>query len=124
MFKNPFSFDGRIRRLEFGLSQIIVFSVFLTSFLLAVAIGRAGGGFISFFLIIAGLWFRLAQGAKRCHDLGDSGWYQLIPFYGFLLLFKDGEPRRNDWGFNPKTEADDVSSRFGASDTMDGHMMR
>ena len=48
------------------------------------------------------LWFTYAQGAKRCHDRGHSGWYQLIPFYVFVLLFGKGEDGENEYGDNPK----------------------
>ncbi len=48
------------------------------------------------------LWFMLAQTTKRCHDLGSSGWYQLIPFYNIGLLFIDSEKGRNKYGDNPK----------------------
>ena len=48
------------------------------------------------------LWFIFAQGAKRCHDRGNSGWYQLIPFYGLWMLFGDGDAHENDYGTDPK----------------------
>jgi uncharacterized membrane protein YhaH (DUF805 family) len=54
------------------------------------------------FLQLPLLWFYLAQGAKRCHDLGNSGWWQLIPFYGVFLLFQNSEPGVNKYGYNPK----------------------
>lgn len=57
--------------------------------------------FILIFLLPL-FWFILAQGAKRCHDLGNSGWYQLIPLYGFWLLFAKGELDTNQYGQNPK----------------------
>ncbi len=31
------------------------------------------------------------KGVKRCHDRGNSGWWILIPYYGFWLLFADSE---------------------------------
>ncbi len=87
MFKNPFSFQGRIRRTEYALSIII--TVLINSFTLGLGI------FIT-------LPFMLAQNTKRCHDLGKSGWWQLIPFYGLLLLFEDGQIGFNQYGANPK----------------------
>ncbi len=52
------------------------------------------------------LWFLIAQGAKRCHDRGNSGWYQFIPFYVFWLIFADGESGKNEYGLNPKNMRD------------------
>jgi len=49
------------------------------------------------------LWFLWAQGAKRCHDIGHSGWYQIIPFYMLWMIFAKGEEGiQNKYGVNPK----------------------
>lgn len=48
------------------------------------------------------IWFLIAQGAKRSHDRGNSGWYQIIPFYILWLLFADSESGGNEYGLNPK----------------------
>jgi uncharacterized membrane protein YhaH (DUF805 family) len=109
MFKKPFSFEGRIRRLEYGLSALfgtILFYVLAGIIGLgAVAAGASEDTIIIPMLIIyiPFLWFMWAQGAKRCHDLGNSGWFQLIPFYSLWMLFKDGEYGENNYGVNPKT---------------------
>ncbi|TDQ32650.1 DUF805 domain-containing protein [Zeaxanthinibacter enoshimensis] len=101
MFKNPFSFKGRIRRSEFGISYIIFMFVYYLLIMLMAFSGDAGG--ILFFLfIVPAIWFMWAQAAKRCHDLGNSGWFQLIPFYGFWLLFADGQRHENEYGEDPK----------------------
>jgi len=99
MFKNIFSFNGRIRRTEFGISYIIYFVVYLV--LLAVT-GMFHQNKELFFVFIPLVWFLLAQGTKRCHDLGKSGWWQIIPFYVLWLLFQDGDPNENEYGDNPK----------------------
>lgn len=100
MFKNPFSFEGRIRRTEYGLSFIIyAFAAGIINVIIQESRGDAA------FLLIAYiplLWFLWAQGAKRCHDVGNSGWWQLIPFYALWLLFQDGQPGQNQYGDNPK----------------------
>jgi uncharacterized membrane protein YhaH (DUF805 family) len=100
MFQNPFSFEGRIRRTEFGISFIIYSVAAVIMNLIAGAAGSAA--IIVLFAYIPMLWFLWAQAAKRCHDLGNSGWYQLIPFYVFWLLFADGQEGPNDYGDNPK----------------------
>jgi uncharacterized membrane protein YhaH (DUF805 family) len=98
MFSKPFSFDGRIRRTEFGVSLIIYFIVYL--FVLAIV--ESGDVPIIGLAFIPMLWFLWAQGAKRCHDIGNSGWYQIIPFYVFWMLFANGQKETNQYGMNPK----------------------
>ena len=107
MFNNPFSFEGRIRRSEFGLSFIIfIFARAIIVFVTAALMYNKDNTFDSFLiallLTILPIWFLWAQGSKRCHDLGNSGWFQLIPFYFFWMLFADGEPGANSYGENPK----------------------
>jgi uncharacterized membrane protein YhaH (DUF805 family) len=99
MFKTPFSFEGRIRRTEYGLSYIIyIISAGIINVLMDIndATAFLGLGFIPLF------WFFIAQGAKRCHDRGNSGWFQLIPFYVFWMLFADSDFGQNKYGPNPK----------------------
>ena len=99
MFSHPYSFDGRIRRSELWISTII----YTVIALIINAIGKDGGSLGTVYLAyIPLLWFIAAQNAKRCHDRGNSGWYQLIPFYGLWLLFGDSDPGNNMYGNNPK----------------------
>jgi uncharacterized membrane protein YhaH (DUF805 family) len=97
MFKQPFSFDGRIRRTEYGLGLVI----YLIVLAIIGALSDATDGVIAIAYIPL-LWFLWAQGAKRCHDLNHSGWWQLIPFYFFWLLFEDGAKEKNEYGLSPK----------------------
>ena len=99
MFRNSFSFEGRIRRLEYGLSFIIYYIWMFFSSLIAISMNAEG---LYYLCIIPGHYFLLAQGAKRCHDRGNSGWYQIIPFYGLWMLFGDGDIGANEYGSNPK----------------------
>lgn len=100
MFSNAFSFDGRIRRTEYGLTIIING---LASFIIMGILGASNGdGSYLALAYIPMLWFGWAQGAKRCHDLGNSGWWQLIPFYGLWLIFQDGDREENEYGICPK----------------------
>jgi uncharacterized membrane protein YhaH (DUF805 family) len=97
MFKNLFSFEGRIRRLEYGLS-IIIWYVYLV---ISTLISR--GELILFYIFfIPSLWFLWSQAAKRCHDRDNSGWWQIIPLYGLWMLFADGDKGENSYGSSPK----------------------
>lgn len=75
MFKAPFSFEGKIKRTEYIIS-LFIYIVFI-SFINAVP----NSDFPYIIILIPLLWFLWAQGAKRCHDLGHNGWWQIIPFY-------------------------------------------
>lgn len=98
MFSNPFSFEGRIRRTEYGISFIIAFivSIFLNAIIASGQVPVIGLAYIPIF------WFSWAQGAKRCHDMGQSGWFQIIPFYVLWMIFASGESGMNKYGVNPK----------------------
>lgn len=106
MFRNPFSFSGRIRRTEYGLSMIICFviNVFMQGIVGVAAESDAASASLILYLImlVPYFWFIWAQGAKRCHDRGNSGWYQIIPFYGLWMLFAEGEIGTNEYGNSPK----------------------
>ncbi len=100
MFKNPFSFKGRIRRTEFGLSYIVYIILYQIAVFICVNLLDTPGLILLFALPL--LYFFIAQGAKRCHDRGNSGWYQLIPFYVLWMLFADSDDGVNEYGPNPK----------------------
>ncbi|MCM5664292.1 DUF805 domain-containing protein [Galbibacter mesophilus] len=108
MFKSPFSFDGRIRRTEYGLSILIYFIGYFLVFMLTalftgfMELDATGATLLFWVFLVPILYFNIAQSAKRCHDLGNSGWYQLIPFYIFWLLFAEGQSGANEYGQNPK----------------------
>lgn len=106
MFQNVFSSSGRIRRTEYGLTLVIRY---VLSWMLGYVVGAAGlsdgatTGLGWLFVISVPLWiWVLSQGAKRCHDLGNSGWYQIIPFYGLWMLFASGDDGSNEYGPSPK----------------------
>lgn len=96
ILRAAFSFSGRIGRTAYGLSLIICT---LLSILILTSIGNTA--FLVLLYIPMG-WFALAQGAKRCHDLGNSSWFQWIPFYYFIMLLKEGAKEANYYGESPK----------------------
>ena len=100
MFKNVFSLDGRIRRTEYCISIIAFYFLYLA--LAAILFkGRTSTGIFGL-VYIPLIWFSIAQGAKRCHDRNNSGWFQLIPFYIFWMLFAEGDSDSNNFGNSPK----------------------
>ena len=103
MFSHFFSFSGRIRRMEFGLSYIIYSILAIVLSVCAEETPLLGQ------LDIPLLWFTWAQMCKRFHDKGESGlriFTLLIPLYNIyvmiMLFFEDGEPYENDYGKDPK----------------------
>jgi uncharacterized membrane protein YhaH (DUF805 family) len=102
MFREPFSFDGRIRRFEFGLSFLIFYTVLIVRERWWPFDPNHIESYIAIAMLIPAQWFQWAQGCKRCHDLGNSGWYQIIPFYFLWLLLADSIPGPNEYGENPK----------------------
>lgn len=100
MFNSIFSFKGRIRRLEFGLTLVFYFVGLILSGLFLGTIPLFESVF--YLYIFFAYWVLLAQGAKRCHDIGNSGFYQLIPFYVLVMIFAEGEKKNNRYGEDPK----------------------
>ena len=106
MFANIWSTKGRIGRTEYLLSIIIHYGVtYMAGYFLGVS-GLSDGATYGLWLIylvsIPTFIFFICQGAKRCHDRGNSGWFQIIPFYGLWMLFAPGERGINKYGSNPK----------------------
>jgi uncharacterized membrane protein YhaH (DUF805 family) len=123
MFQNPFSFEGRITRTEYALSYVIF--IITVSIINMILDGEDHSLFYALGIIqllyIPLVWFIWAQGAKRCHDRGNSGWYQLIPFYSLLMLLGDGERGYNYYGEDPKnrsgSDIDQLIDQIGKDST-------
>jgi uncharacterized membrane protein YhaH (DUF805 family) len=111
MFRTPFSFEGRIRRLEFGLSYIFFMILYVLMAFAWEAVKEYGLIFYLYFVLL--YWFFMAQSSKRCHDLGNSGFFQFIPLYGLWLLFQEGSAAENKYGPNPK---ESISKEAGGID--------
>jgi uncharacterized membrane protein YhaH (DUF805 family) len=118
MFAAPFSFEGRISRSEYIYSFIISIVFFIVSDLYgmyrSLSFLAEDPGYFSwefywiYFLVrllmvsVISCCFNFAQGAKRCHDIGKSGWMQLIPYYTWYLTFAEGNHGENEYGPDPK----------------------
>lgn len=93
--KNYANFKGRTGRKAFWIFILINFGI-------SIVLGMIGKA-INFVLLssifqLAVLVPSLAIGARRMHDVGKSGWFILIPFYGLYLAIQKGEPNENTWG--------------------------
>lgn len=109
LFSKPFSFKGRIRRTEYGLACIIsgVVNILLSGMVGAFSATAPEDAIVPLLLFYYALcipliWFGIAESTKRCHDRGNSGWWQLIPFYSLVLLFGEGDKGTNRYGGSPK----------------------
>lgn len=109
--ENFANFKGRARRQEFWF-------FYLAYFLIAVVVGFIGAFVPSLVQplssILSLVFFVpfIAVGARRLHDIGKSGWMQLIafiPLVGLILLIvwyvTEGKPEENKWGKSPKFDA-------------------
>jgi uncharacterized membrane protein YhaH (DUF805 family) len=92
-FRNYFDFQGRATRPEFWW-----FVLFLFLLGLGTAVADASFGFgaddmagpINMVASLATLIPSLSIGARRLHDIGRTGWWQLIAFTGigiFVLIY-------------------------------------
>ncbi len=102
MFKNIFSFDGRIRRTEYGLTYLGYVLISSMQDIWNQFSQTEFSDILYVIIMIPLIWVVLAQGAKRCHDRGNSAWYQIIPFYALWMLFGDSDHGPNQYGDNPK----------------------
>ena len=97
-----FTFDGRVGRQEYWLTYFVGLCVaFPLMFLAETAFPESPLVGDVLFCLIPYYYIVLTVGAKRCHDLGHSGWCQIIPIYNIFILvsslFLEGEDD-NKWG--------------------------
>ena len=82
-------FEGRARRKEYWYFFLFLLIVhFLTLRLPAI------NGICSLITLVPSI----AVACRRMHDVGKSGWFQLIPFYNLYLFCCDSEPSANKYG--------------------------
>ena len=100
MFKSPFSFKGRIGMLEYLISILICNAyILLVNKLFFQILEDKGIDFpISLSFLLPAIYFILTQGVKRNHDIGNTGWFILIPWNSSIILFIPGEKEDNKYG--------------------------
>ena len=101
---NYATFTGRAGRAEFW--WFFLFN--LLASIVASMIWARLGNLVSLALLLPSL----AVGARRLHDIGKSGWFQLlwfVPLIGWLLLIywavQKSDPQPNQYGESPALEA-------------------
>ena len=108
MIRKFFSFNGRIGRLEYFLSDLLAGLLLFPYSLLSSFVSDNPlitiGALVIFILLS---WFLLAQGSKRMHDLGYSGWWQIIPFAPAVMIIMEGEKKENEYG--PAIKSNEIS---------------
>lgn len=108
-FKNYAGFQGRSRRKEYWM-------FFLFNFIFTIVLeilAAVSDAFLILFLLyaVAIILPSLAVGTRRLHDIGKSGWWQLIsliPFVGGIILIvffcQDSLEGDNKYGPSPKAK--------------------
>jgi uncharacterized membrane protein YhaH (DUF805 family) len=102
-------FDGRSARTEFWMFVLINLIIeIILSLLFRNGFLRFIPGLYSLFVLLPSL----AVGCRRLHDVGRSGWWQLlalIPLIGIIVLIiwwaTDSHPGPNKYGSSPKAIA-------------------
>ena len=99
LFKRLFYWSGRIRRLEYCLTYLILFLLYV---LMGVIDNPSLYG-LYFGLSLLFILVMTMQCIKRSHDLGHIGWGILFPIYNPLaLMFLRGDEGINEYGTDPK----------------------
>ena len=104
-------FNGRAQRAEYW--YFVLFSTIVSIVLTILdavfgTLSPSGTGLLSGIYSLAVFIPYIAVGARRLHDIGKSGWWQLIiliPIIGVILLiiwFATDSKADNQYGVNPK----------------------
>ena len=110
VLKNYVGFQGRARRKEYWMfsRQCHHFHCTFHSRVNCLYISSVLTGIYSLAILLPSL----AVGARRLHDTGKSGWWQLlsfIPLIGTIILLVfmclDSDDKENKYGSNPKSSS-------------------
>ncbi|MBM6731321.1 MULTISPECIES: DUF805 domain-containing protein [Megasphaera] len=125
LWEQKFSFAGRSSRSEYWLSIAVLYIVAYAAFFLLAAVSAVAAALsstataetisaamsgtfviVACFLSIAFFVAALTLNARRLHDIGKSGWWQLLSLIpvigGFILFFWFVRPSDQDNQYGPK----------------------
>jgi uncharacterized membrane protein YhaH (DUF805 family) len=77
------NFNGRASRSEYWTFYLFYIVVIFTSSFIGALVGAEVLTNLVFLAMVVPL---LSCGARRMHDVGKSGWFQIIPIYNLFLL--------------------------------------
>jgi len=117
VLKNYVGFEGRARRKEYWMfvlfSLIVSIAIAIVDAIMGTSRSLAGLGLLGGLYSLAVLVPSIALGARRLHDIGKSGWWQLIaliPILGWIVLIvwavTEGTRGSNAYGEDPKADED------------------
>lgn len=104
---NLFSFKGRLRRTVYILVVFIYVALMFVFMLRFMTLGYHNDpGIFTTLLIFPALWILTSLSVQRIHDIGYSGWWQLLicafPFLVLGLITIKGQDGSNCYGKDPR----------------------
>lgn len=92
-----FDFKGRTKLADFWKFVLVTFVI---NVVLSIIDSIIGIKILSSLFSLAILCPMLGIGARRMHDIGKSGWFQIIPLFNLYLWAQPSQNEANKWG-NP-----------------------
>ncbi|MEI7925509.1 MAG: DUF805 domain-containing protein [Chloroflexota bacterium] len=99
VFSNYATFTGRAGRSEFWYWILFTFLVSIVISILASMI-TPSLSYVGNLFSLATLIPTIAVAARRMHDIGKSGWWQIVPLYNIYLAVQPSEGA-NAYGTGP-----------------------
>ncbi|MSQ30344.1 MAG: DUF805 domain-containing protein [Dehalococcoidia bacterium] len=97
-------FTGRGGRSEFWYWELFALLVQIVISIAAMAIAVPSLTYLGSLFSLATLVPQIAVGARRMHDVGKSGWFQIIPLYNLYLAIQPSDGP-NAYGTGPASAA-------------------
>ncbi len=98
-------FSGRASRSEYWFFQLAWFILYIPIVIAKAVLAECDAEGVG---LLLELIFRFATlvpisavAVRRCHDTGRSGWFMLIPIYGWVLFFLPSKNENNPYGSSP-----------------------
>jgi len=109
---NYANFEGRARRKEYWMfalfHMIFIYGGMILLGLAAYAMDSPAIIALIYIYILVTMVPALAVNCRRMHDVGKSGWYQLIPIYSLVLAVTEGDKGSNEYGADSKADTQEI----------------